>query len=416
MTLITSEYNSIADKLSLGDYSGAVEALGERWIGPGNIPELNGHDPHEHAALMMLCGVLTVEQGLMGGKLQEQGKDMLSQSVRLFGDDVEGAQMARTWLAIAYVRCGDFNESLALCDYLLESKDSDLEVTVAAVKTKSIALDGLGYPGKALEVLDEIAGVTDAVKPLDQGKVYLQRGVVLRHLGQLDEAIESYELAIERFYEAKSPRYEASAANNMGAVYMYRGDFLRAHVLTEKAIRMFREIDDHVHEGAAWDMSSQIFQKEKKLHQATRAARKAINLLEQTDRLDYLAEAYTTLGSVLVDIGIGAAEPLEKAANIYRETGNTVLLDSVNGLLWDSVLRIKKITEDHSTAVYAALRPLEERIIERVLDKHNWHVSPAANELKLTHRGLTEKLKRHFPLLHIKIPIAVPRRKSIITK
>lgn len=415
MTLITSEYNSIADKLSLGDYSGAVEALGADWKGLGSLPELNGHNAHEHATLVMLCGILTVEQGLKGGKLQEQGKDMLSLSVRLFAEDVAGAQMARTWLAIAYVRCGDFNEALVLCDVLLASKDSDLEVTVAAAKTKSIALDGLGYPEKALEALNDIAGVTDAVKPLDQGKVYLQRGRVFWLLNRLDEAVENYDLAIEKFYEAKSPRYEASAANNMGAVYMHRGDFLRAHVLTEKAIRLFQEISDRVHEGAAWDMSAQIYRKEKKLHQAAHAARKAINLLEQTDRLDYLAEAYTTLGSVLVDIGMGAAEPLEKAANIYRETGNTVLLDSVNGLLWDSVLRIKKITEDHSTAVYASLRPLEERIIERVLDKHGWHVSPAAKELKLTHRGLTEKLKRHFPELHGKIGPVKARRKSIIT-
>lgn len=256
----------------------------------------------------------------------------------------------------------------------------------------------------------------EGVGPLLQGKISLQRGFVLRKLGQLDESVESYDLAMEKFYVAKAPRYEASAANNMGAVYMYRGDFLRAHVLTEKAIRLFREIDDHVHEGAAWDMSAQIFQKERKLYQSARAARKAISLLEQTDRLDYLAEAYTTLGSVLIEIGIGAAEPLEKAANIYLETGNTVLMDSVNSLLWDSVIHIKKTTEDHSTAVYEALRPLEERIIERVLGKHNWHVSPAAKELKLHHTGLIKKLRKHFPELYAKCPAPVPRLKSIITR
>jgi tetratricopeptide (TPR) repeat protein len=416
MTSISLKDNRIVDKLSLGDYSGAIEALGDHWSGPGNIPDLNGFEPNEHAALVMVCGILTVEQGLTGGHLQEQGKNMLSQSVRLFGDDVAGAQMARTWLAIAYVRCGDFNESLVLCDYLLSSKDSDLEVTVAAAKTKSIALDGLGYPGKALEILDDIAGAVEALGPLNQGKVLLQRGTVLRKLGRLDEAVENYDLAIEKFYKAKSPRYEASAANNIAGIYMDRKDYLRAHILTEKAIRLFREINDHVHEGAVWDQSAQISRKEGKLCEAEKSARKAITLLEQTDRLDYLAEAYTTLGTVLVDIGVGAAEPLGKAATIYRETGNIILLDSVNALLWDNVVRIKRMAKEHSQAIHAAVRPLEHKILERTLEKHDWSRSPTAKELGLTRRGLRVMLENHYPDLLAKCDPIIPRRRSVMTK
>lgn len=416
MTLISTKHNEILSQVALGDYGRAAETLGECWIGAGTLPERNGHNDHEYAVLVMLCGILTVEQGLTGGRLQEQGKDMLSLSVRLFGDDVSGGQMARAWLAIAYVRCGDFNESLLLCDDLLASKDSDLEITVCAAKTKAIALDGLGYPEKALEALDEIAVTVEAVTPLDQGKVHLQRGKLLRKLGQFDEALESYDLAIRNFREAKSLRYEASAANNMGAVYMYRGRFSQAHIFSQTAIRLFHEIGDQVHEGAALDMSAQISQKQGKFRDAERSAQKAIALLEQTDRSDYLAEAYTTLGSVLVEIEVGAAEPFEKAANIYRETGNTVLLDSVNGQLWESVLRLKQIAESHRAKVYESLRPIERLVIERVLDKHNWRVSPTAKELKLTPRGLSEKLKKHFPDLYAKCPVVVPRRKSIITK
>lgn len=414
MPLITSEYNQILCKISLGDYIGATGALDTHWAGPGNLPERDGHNPHEYAALVMLSGILTVEQGLMGGRLQEQGKDMLSMSVRLFEGHVDGVQTAKAWLATAYERCGDYNEALALADDLLASRDSNLDVTIIAAKTKSIALDRLGFSKRSLEALEDVAGVVEGVGPLLQGKIALQRGMVLRRLGQADEAIQSYDLAIEKFYDAKSPRYEASAANNMAGIYMDQEDYLRAHILTEKAIRLFHEIGDEVHEGAVWDQSAQISRKEGKLCEAEKAARKAVSILENTDQLSYLAEAYTTLGSVLVDIGTGAAVPLEKAASIYRETGNTVLLDSVNGLLWESVLRIKKMAESHSAAIYEALRPIERQVIERVLDKHNWRVSPAAKELKLTHKGLSDKLKKHFPDLYAKCPQAVPRLKSII--
>jgi DNA-binding NtrC family response regulator len=187
-------------------------------------------------------------------------------------------------------------------------------------------------------------------------------------------------------------------------------------MLTEKAIRLFREIGDHVHEGAVWDQSAQIFRKQGKLSDAEKAARKAIALLEQTDRSDYLAEAYTTLGTILVEIGAGAADPLRKAAVIYSQTGNTVLLDSVNGHLWDSVLRVKQLAKETSAAMYEAVRPVERQIIERVLEKHNWQRSPAAYELKMSPPGLTEKLRKHYPDLLAKCGPIKPRRQSVITK
>lgn len=413
MTPINSKFNEIVKSCAFGDFAGAEEALGDDWQGPGVMPGRGERGDRDYAVVVMLCGILTVERGMMGGHFQEQGKNMLSTSVDLFGDDVEGSQTARAWLATAYDRCGDLNEALALAEFLLESKDSNLETTVCAAKSKALALTGLGHPEKALTVLNDISGALEGVGPLLQGKVFLQRGMVLRRLGQLDEALVTYDAAIEKFSEAKSPRCEASAINNMGAVYMYRGDFARALVLTDKAIRLFQEIGDDVHAGAAWDMSAQISRKYGKPYDAERSARKAIALLEQTDRSDYLAEAYTTLGTVLIEIGAGAADPLQKAAAIYAQTGNTVLLDSVNSVLWDSVLKIKQLAKDTHAAMFQAVKPAEQRIIEYTLEKHNWHVSPAAAELKLTHRGLSEKLRRHYPDLFAKIPPAKPRKRGI---
>lgn len=419
MSVITSEYNTIMKSLAHGDYSGAIEALGADWCGAGILPLRNGYDSHDYATLVMYSGILTSELGLMGGNLQEQGKDMLSLSVRLFENDVESAQTARAWLAVAYERCGDFNEALVLADYLLESKDSSLEITVCAAKSKSIALDALGHPEKALQALDEVTSAVEGANSLLQGKVHLQRGYILRKLGRPDESLESFEAAEGKFQDAGSPRYEASASNNMASIYMDRGDFPVAHTLTEKAIRLFQEISDRVHEGAVWDQSAQINRKQGNLCEAEISARKAIALLESSDRLDYLAEAYTTLGSVLVEIGAGAAEPLQKAARIYGQTGNTVLLDSVNGLLWDSILKIKQLAKETSAAMYQSVRPVEGRIIEQVMEKHDWKIFPAANELKLTPRGLREKLKKHFPELYAKLdPVKPrgPRRRSIMVK
>lgn len=417
MAVIISEYNKMVDLLAGGDYAGAIEALGNRWRGPGILPSRDGQSPRDYGTVVMYCGMLTVELGLMGGRLQEQGKDMLSLSVRLLSVDVERVHIAHLWLGIAYERCGDFNEALAVAESLLASRDAGLEVTVCAAKSKSIALNGLGRPDEALTALDDVTTMVDVVPSLRiQGRYFMQRGVILRKLGRLDDALENYDIADEKFHEAKSTRYEAVVANNMARVYLETGDLPRAHVLTEKAIRLFREISDQNFEGMAWDESAQVYRKEGKFPDAERCARKAVSLLEQGDHLDFLAEAYTTLGTILTEIGAGAVDPLQKAAAIYGRTGNTLLLDSVNGLMWDSVLKIKRLAKDTSAAMYQSIRPAEKLIIERVLEKYNWRVLPAAKELKLTHRGLREKLKRQFPDLLAKIPPGKPHRRSIATK
>lgn len=399
--------------IALGDFGGAVLALGLEWRGPGIVPARSGHGDSSYASLMMVCGVLTAEFGLMGNRLLEKSKDMLFKSVRLFGDDLEGVQLAQAWLGTAYDRCGDFNEALALADSVLQNKDSSLSVMVSAAKTKSIALDGLGRPQAALDVLSDMATAVVVLPALIQGKFYLQRGKVLRKLGRLGEALEDYDLAMECFYSAKSPRYEAAASNNIAGVYIDLNEFTRAHILTEKAIRLFKSIGDQNHEGMAWDQVAQIYRKEGKYHEAERASLTAISLLETGDHSDFLAEALTTRGTILIERCMTAIEPLCKAAEIYRQQNNPVQLQAVNSLIWESVVKIKRLARDTSSAMYKAVRPIEKLIIEQMLEKHRGHVSPAAKELGMSHRVLTEKIRQRFPELIAKCR---PARKHSIIK
>lgn len=411
-----TRYSDVNEMIALGDFGGAVAALGPEWRGPGVTPSRNGYDDRSYAYLMMVCGVLTAEFGLMGNRLLEKSKDMLFKSVRLFGDDLEGAQIALSWLGTAYDRCGDFNEALALADGLLQNKDSSLSVMVCAAKTKSIALDGLGNPQAALDTLSEMANAVSALPALIQGKFYLQRGKVLRKLGRLDEALEDYDLAMECFHSAKSLRYEAVASNNIAGVYIDLNEFTRAHVLTEKAVRLFKSLGDENHEGMAWDQSAQIYRKEGKYHEAERASQTAISLLERGDHSDFLAEAYTTYGTILIEKGMAAIQPLQKAAAIYAQQNNQVQLQAVNSVMWDAVVRIKRLAKDTSSAMYEAVRPIEKLVIEQALERHDWHFTPAAKELGMTHRGMREKLKQRFPDLEKRCQPVIPRKQSIMNK
>lgn len=411
-TTYAAPYEAVHDMIALGDFAGAVAALGSQWRGAGVIPLRDGHDTRGYASLLMACGVLTVEFGLMGSRLQESSKDMLFKSLRLFGDDLAGTQAARAWLGIAYDRCGDFNEALALADSLLQSEDSTLEITVCATKTKAIALEGLGRNQAALDCLSLVSSLVKAVPPLLQGKYYLQRGKILRKLGRLDEALEVYDIAMEVFYSAKSLRYEAAASNNMAGVYLDRNEFTRAHVLTEKAIRLFKSLGDQNHEGMAWDQSAQIYRKEGKYHEAQRTVLKAIALLERGDHADFLAEAYTTYGMTLIDVGSSAFQSLQKALAIYERQNNPVKRQAVAGIMWDAATKIKNLAKTTSVA----MRPIEKRMIEQALDQHAGNVTAAARDLGITHRGLSEKIKLRFPDLVAKCQPPKKRKRSIVKK
>lgn len=412
MITVTIPYKAVHGLLDLGDFAGAVAGLGSQWRGAGVIPSRDGHDTRTYAYLLMVCGVLTGEHGSMGSPLQEQSKDMLSKSVRLFGSDIDGAQAAKVWLGMAYIRCGDFNETTVLADSELQAKNCTLVVMVCQTKNKSVALDGLGYPQAALDTLSGVANEVQAMPSLTQGKYYLQRGVILRKLNRQDEALEDYDLAMEHCYAAKSLRYEAVVSNNMAGVYLDRNDFSRAHVLAEKAIRLFKDLGDQNHEGMAWDQNAQIFHKEVKYHQAERCSEIAVALLERGDHSDFLAEAYTTYGRTLAGIGRNAIQPLQKAAEIYERQNNPVQLQAVTAVMWDATVGIKNLAR----ATSVAMRPVERRRIEQVLKEHHGHVSASARDMGMTPRGLQERIKLRFPDLVERCLPPRKRKHSIVKK
>lgn len=389
-----------------GDFAGAIAALGDWWPGLGVHPQRNGLDDQAYAALLMVCGVISIEVGAISLRpAQNAAKNMLSQSARLFGVHPH-AQAARLWLGRAYLRCGENHEAVALAHALLE-ENTNVDVVCGATQTKAVAEMQLGDAAKSLSTLDEIDSLVKATPVLVQGKYYLNCGIALRHLGQLDRALDAYVLASDLFLEADCPRYEAAVSNNVASIHMDRAEYAKAHVAADRAASIYQRLKDRAHEAKAWDQIAQNYILQGRFDNAVRAASKAVHLLENSDHEGWLAEALTTQGVALARAGVGdAIRSLTSAAEIGERTGNKFQTDLAYAEMWRIIKEGKALVD--------LLRPIERILISRALEEHGGSLTLAADSLGLRHQSLDWKIKNYFPELMSKRKTPVKRRKSII--
>jgi tetratricopeptide (TPR) repeat protein len=73
------------------------------------------------------------------------------------------------------------------------------------------------------------------------GEIHLLLGKVLQGWGRLDEALREYEMAYEGISDL---RKKALARNQIGGVYLFRGDYNRAKPFLEESLHLRREIKD----------------------------------------------------------------------------------------------------------------------------------------------------------------------------
>src|ERR1051325_8106897 len=117
----------------LGNYEEAREALGGLWQQLGERPEIEGLDQRAAAEVLLRAGVLT---GWIGSVKQLEGtqeaaKNLISESIRIFGalQDEEKIAESQSDLAYCYWREGAFDEArVMLREALGRVRNTDGEV------------------------------------------------------------------------------------------------------------------------------------------------------------------------------------------------------------------------------------------------------------------------------------------------
>lgn len=403
---LTESVDLAIDLACKGDFREAIEALDDHWPGVGIEPERAGADDIELARLLLACGILTVELGsLSSTPLQASAKDLLSKSVRLFGNDA-GEALARYWLAIAYLRCGENSEALAVADSILSDQRASSEIVFLAGAVKGLALLHLGTKSESEQAFESVAVFLPAVPPMPRGRFLLNRGMLFRQTGRFDEALACYEEAIPAFRLAGSVRHQAAAHNNIAGVYTEQGRYPEALEVARAALAVFEKIGDLAHQAKVWDQIAQIHGMQEDFAGMEQCAARAVEILSTGDHDGWLVEALTTHGRALASLGMEQAkQSLEKALAICDH-----LTDHKQ--VWKIVQALKAAGKE----VNSTLLPLEREVYKTVLAAHDGRITPAAHALGLHHGVFQKRLASAFPELLNQRRQKRIRRRSLFKK
>lgn len=410
MMIVTESVRSATHLANQGDFQSAIELLGDRWQGVGVEPPREDEGDLVYAQLLLACGILTVKLGKFTARSQAEAKDLLSKSVRLYGEDL-GRYEALFWLATAYSFCGEHGEALTLVESLLADQKADVDTEFSAGILKGYSHLMLGNVSLAEVSFSGVVILINAVSPLCRGKFYLTRGMLFRQTGRLEEALSDYDLAFASFGCAESPRYQAAAKNNVAGVLIEQQKFEEARLAAESALSVFSQLNDRAHEAKVWDQLARIYEREENYREMVRCADRAVELLSAGDHEGWLAEALITQGTARARLGLAEAKAaLERALEICERQGDPKQADEVTKAMWE-IARRGRETRD---IIRSDVSSLERSVFERVLEKHNGRVSPAAHELGLHHQQFQRELTNRYPELLQKRTARVRRHRSIM--
>jgi tetratricopeptide (TPR) repeat protein len=306
-------------------------------------------------------------QGLLGlgmveiakGNL-EAAKDYLS---RLAFSDESLADRAKVQLAVAYWFGGEATEAKDLVNSVPDSFEKFL--LKAIIESR---------PKYALRFLKKCEGYS--VRPGMAGRMHNQRAIILRKLGQLDEAIQEYEAALY-FFEQDQSDCVTIVLNNLAGVYLDFGEIEQAQSYVDKAISLIG--DDLPHLGKFLDQKSQIFLAQNDYSAARKQSESAISVLRKTDRKEWLIEALLTYAKAL------RAQHDERELQVLEQAADVCQFLQRDDLLIDVLKRRLELAQQISIEA-------EKLLVQTALSAGSYRA--AAVRLQTTHPRVMRLVKK----------------------
>ncbi|HZG51013.1 MAG TPA: tetratricopeptide repeat protein [Pyrinomonadaceae bacterium] len=329
---------SLSKRLVLiGDFEGAVEALGDYWLEGGRRPPLAGLSESAKAELLLRVGVLIGWLGSVKqvGQTQERAKNFIGESLSLFETlgDAEKAAEAQTELGYCYWREGGLDEARVLTREALRRLGEDAGELRgwALVRCALIELTAFRL-NDALLLLNEASSLYARSEdhPL-LGRFHQTFGNTLQLLGVaerrqelVDQALLEYTAAGFHFEQAGDMPNVARTENNVGYLLQRLNRFKEAHEHFDRATALFRSLGDGASVAQVDDSRAQCLLAEGRHAEAERMSRRAAAALERGDEQSCLAEALITLGTALARLRRPdeSREALERAKRVGELAGD----------------------------------------------------------------------------------------------
>ncbi|MCD9186566.1 MAG: hypothetical protein LUM44_09035 [Pyrinomonadaceae bacterium] len=195
------------------------------------------------------------------------------------------------------------------------------------------------------------------------GSFYTNVAAAYEKVGNHQKTLHNLEVA--RYYHQKSKHkiYLGVVENNLAQLYKLEERFQQAHLASDNATKIFKQIKDRTREGFSLDTKAQIFIHEQKFEEALQVIEKALKILAKTENKGYFVETMLTKVKALVHLDeISAAtmclfEAVEIAkVHIGEETANNLIKEFENTLREKMAVKpnreenVEKIEERAETA------------------------------------------------------------------
>lgn len=328
-----------------GRYAEALAEAKQVWNDIDTPPNLGEFSEIEAAEIFLRLGVLIGFHGHNNQipNAQIKSKDFISKARQIFIELNEVGKIAEceNYLALAFWRTGELNEvkiwmEEAFSHNLINSHPAKLYTHIV----QSLINISSGKYEENIILIEKVEKDFNLYgDAFLNGSLCTNLGISFNELGNRKKSLHYLELA--RYYHQRSRHkiYLGTVENNLAQLYKLEERFQQAHLASDNATKIFKQIKDRTREGFSLDTKAQIFIHEQKFDEALHVIEKALKILAKTENKGYFVETMLTKVKALVNLDeISAAtmclfEAVEIAkVHIGEETANNLIKEFENTL------------------------------------------------------------------------------------
>lgn len=291
-----------------GRYAEAIAEAKPYWNNVDKPPVLEGFSENEAAEMILRLGVLVSCQGNNHQihNAQVRSKDFLTEARQRFLElgIIEKVAECENYLTLAFWQSGEFNEAKVWSEESFSHNLPNTSTTkLYAYVLQSLINISIGNYQDNFILAEKIE--TDFNLYGDaflNGSFSTNIGIAYEKVGNHQKSLHYLELA--RYYHQRSRHkiYLGTVENNLAQLYKLEKRFQQAHLASDNATKIFKQIKDRTREGFSLDTKADIFIHELKFEDALQTIEKALKIIAKTENKGYLVETMQTKVKALVHL------------------------------------------------------------------------------------------------------------------
>jgi tetratricopeptide (TPR) repeat protein len=185
-------------------------------------------------------------------------------------------------------------------------------------------------------------------------------GMVYSDKKDWSKAVEAFENCLQIAEETQEKQLRVLTYLNLGKTYALQGTILKAKTFSNKALKMFKRMNDILGIAEAYHVLGIIYSHENDFERGDKFLSESIKINKEKDYKEGLAETYVTYAKLHLDNGLidRAKENYMKAINIYQMMNIDVkvkeiqsLMDELHLLATSGMMHSKVLTQKYGKTV-----------------------------------------------------------------